>query len=1112
MITDTAMSDEDGNNYGGPRRTPATDIEKRQEYLSLLQERNRIKKLMTSKTGVQLENEEKEKGFMTHFLGANAQRTTPTTRKPRAAGQTSAPSRRAVSLPSSEAELAKEPGAAVPRRGWAVGRPKFLFGIRVGDNQGPLDLKSGNSNGNPRGRMALDDDEEEEEGQDYGEDFEDMEEYYQDEEEVEDEEEEENRRNSSSSMPEEFESELSKSLRGNTASQDTGGRKGIVVDPFRNIPLTASVQSPMKTSSQLVFSPNASTSPLRARTPTQPGSFGSPMRLQVGSTPKFPQPENINTKNLKEGFVLSNTILSPAACELKNFFETSSSLQGPPSRLISFPPEDQSFSAVEIEKPFSGNICIRIRIHNTWEKAKFASLESIRLTYEIGEKSSTNSRNNDGDANSRLWIDLRTFSVRIMSGIQQLPATSEAVRTIQSLLGNSISSSVNTNTNSNVNIGGTGVGVSGGKNNWKGPITTGYSLDIFLEGLLPQQYVGMFFDQETMINSLQLHVWNSGPSSPQNNYTPLASSAAKDIDVYVGAVCVWSGTVDEESSSESSAMVKIGKYIESNIMAVFAPNKHASQIIPLGKLPRMKTAKSEGTSTATTGTGTGSGSSRRSSSLENKGHLDSSPDSNSNGSGNKGADRNKDTTLSVPLSLSKGITELDVEGVADAPPAWLTGLRPKTVPNSSASQGSPEFAQRARPVSGRRGGGGVGVNTGVGAGTGAGGDPSRKISPPNSQPPKTDPLPQGLFDAMTAVKTYKEKNRSFSANGAKRDPTPKDLMSQTSPGKPLSYGKPSITIDIVEDSEKDENENEIGTFPAVSTYQHHPEQPNSSVSRRQRRKDKEKVESPGKRTPREIKEHDNVLRQSLEAISAADRMNRGRLGGTITTPGSTKEPGTFFPADNLEHGNGNGNESELRSDTTFNPVRTKRNRNIENTVSPNTENNSKSNIPKPASTNNGNSSIRNSTNTSFKSDISGLARSTGPNSRTQSPTPQSPAPDSLQDAVAEGLAEFETFKLNQFTGGAGAGVGTGGSKLRRSNSMNSDSDTNSTNSRREREREGEGAGMGMRRKKSSQTIAEREDIVGLRNKRIDMVTTALHCTAPLCAVLHYAVLYSTALY
>ena len=52
--------------------TKLTPAERQEEYLQLLQEKNRIKKHLTNKSKQEAEKEEREKGFSTHFAGANA--------------------------------------------------------------------------------------------------------------------------------------------------------------------------------------------------------------------------------------------------------------------------------------------------------------------------------------------------------------------------------------------------------------------------------------------------------------------------------------------------------------------------------------------------------------------------------------------------------------------------------------------------------------------------------------------------------------------------------------------------------------------------------------------------------------------------------------------------------------------------------------------------------------------------------------------------------------------------------------------------------------------------------------------------------------------------------
>ena len=82
-------------------------------------------------------------------------------------------------------------------------------------------------------------------------------------------------------------------------------------------------------------------------------------------------------------------------------------------------------------------ISIRMRIHSTWKKTKFVALEAFRLGF-INDANDTNTTitttTNNNNRLSMLWIDLRPFTVKISSGMQLLSSTSEALRTIESLI------------------------------------------------------------------------------------------------------------------------------------------------------------------------------------------------------------------------------------------------------------------------------------------------------------------------------------------------------------------------------------------------------------------------------------------------------------------------------------------------------------------------------------------------------------------------------------------------------------------------------------------------------------------------------------------------------
>ncbi len=103
------------------------------EYLSQLQERNRLKKKISAKSKEDLLNEQKERGFTTHFQGANKdlkmKSSKPTTIMPVISGKG-----------TQQAEiLSVDPFSSSPmvyaKKGWASEPPKFILGRQL-DNHG----------------------------------------------------------------------------------------------------------------------------------------------------------------------------------------------------------------------------------------------------------------------------------------------------------------------------------------------------------------------------------------------------------------------------------------------------------------------------------------------------------------------------------------------------------------------------------------------------------------------------------------------------------------------------------------------------------------------------------------------------------------------------------------------------------------------------------------------------------------------------------------------------------------------------------------------------------------------------------------------------------------
>ena len=119
---------------------------KQLEYLRLLEQRNRLKKLMKEKSESERAMEEKERGFNTHFRGANASKdvTTTTSSSSNKKGISRIvrnfpllPRKKDIAIDETEPTVIQndthQPHPPEPvRKGWAMGRPKFLLGLRWG--------------------------------------------------------------------------------------------------------------------------------------------------------------------------------------------------------------------------------------------------------------------------------------------------------------------------------------------------------------------------------------------------------------------------------------------------------------------------------------------------------------------------------------------------------------------------------------------------------------------------------------------------------------------------------------------------------------------------------------------------------------------------------------------------------------------------------------------------------------------------------------------------------------------------------------------------------------------------------------------------------------------
>jgi len=201
-------------------------------------------------------------------------------------------------------------------------------------------------------------------------------------------------------------------------------------------------------------------------------------------------------------------------------------------------------------------VSIRIRILTTWSKSSFVSLRAIRLrlfNYSIGTSDEAMTMQEGSP-----FVDvLHGLKCRIFQGMVPMPVVSESMRTLSiltaghdsNLLKQSLSLRVASTSYRPVGKHQLNFGT------WKGPFKLDNPLDLVFEGVLSDQLDSNHWVNRVSEVELQkrmgLVIWNG--SSPVGSY-----SSAKDVDVYVGSRCVWSGQLEEISSSGPSANTSNG--------------------------------------------------------------------------------------------------------------------------------------------------------------------------------------------------------------------------------------------------------------------------------------------------------------------------------------------------------------------------------------------------------------------------------------------------------------------------------------------------------------------------------------------------------------------------
>jgi hypothetical protein len=271
-------------------------------------------------------------------------------------------------------------------------------------------------------------------------------------------------------------------------------------------------------------------------------------------------PENANNRHIPaEGGGGGMSVLSPQRHAKSSTAGTATrgALPASPARSTDAVAEATQESSASVRMGVSNSdvsvnggipVQFRVRIVSSWvPKVKFVSLGGIRVRLCVPACCGAVG----GEATITCDI-LPYLSCKLTSGLVPLQAASEAVRTLPALLNHSHSilgggapGGTFVRRPSSAYRGGSGGGLTASHQQaqavWKGPLGTEGPLEFIFEGTLPD-YMGLPSGAEVM-HRLELLVWNS--YAP-----PLNSSSARDIDVYVGSKCVWSGELEQEQPQE----------------------------------------------------------------------------------------------------------------------------------------------------------------------------------------------------------------------------------------------------------------------------------------------------------------------------------------------------------------------------------------------------------------------------------------------------------------------------------------------------------------------------------------------------------------------------------
>eukprot|EP01032_Pedospumella_encystans_P017271 gene17271-19690_t len=489
-------------------------MDKTAEYLRLLQEKNRLKKMMSTKSKDEQAKEELEKGFTTHFRGAHA---------------------------------VKDSKMPVPTKTTASVKPINILGRiaqganimwgheKKGDATSPNStnhhdkVKRDSHNSDAVHQVSQEDREDNNHFSEYESDFDDCS----------DAETDSNALHTYRAtermglpMPSVIEEDDDDFIRQHN-EKEPGISDGVLRNPItESVALDNTLQTRVKDLSaqqklkllkllELDLSEEVGAAPAARRTKLDAEDEVSPMKLEEVVTPAT-NSASMTGKSL-------NSMRNNEESDAQKQFGSASPLRKKQtedvkeSHLAELHTHQQE-EAVEQ----TTTVTLRIRITTTWSaKARFVSLGAVRLRLR---------QQGIGAGGESSAVDLLPLlTARLCSGLAPLPSGSEPMRSLSQLLGGSSTSTVARRPASAYR------GPASSASAWKGPISPESPLELQFSGELPTTAL-----DGLGLGELELLVWNCSAA-------PLTSACARDVDVFVGNKCVWSGQLDEGESATNAA-------------------------------------------------------------------------------------------------------------------------------------------------------------------------------------------------------------------------------------------------------------------------------------------------------------------------------------------------------------------------------------------------------------------------------------------------------------------------------------------------------------------------------------------------------------------------------